>query len=381
MKTQKVSIFVAAVLLAMSLPVRAQFDSGSDGSDGVLTVASGQTVTLDIPDDGVFNFTTVTIDGTLQFNRNPRTNAPPILLAQGDIIININGAVHVNGFDATAFLSGAGGPGGFDGGQPGIAGGDPGAGHGPGAGGPGIGSAVGGNAGYGSDPIFSDFPTDGVAYGSPLLVPLVGGSGGGGDDNRGGGGGGGAILFSSTTQVIHNGGIQAIGGSTFGAIFSHGSGGAIRIVTPFLSGSGSFSILGGGGGFGGDGRIRLDVIDRTGLTSNLVPSGTSVGSFMAVFPDVVRRLDIVHVAGNNIPEGTPSPILFVLPFGSPATQPVTVRASGFTGLVPISIVLTPDSGERIVVDAELDADAMPPELTINVDFPQNVATRVHAWTR
>jgi hypothetical protein len=217
----------------------------------------------------------------------------------------------------------------------------------------------GGNAAYGGSPPFTDLPTDGVVYGSALLVPWVGGSGGGGDDTRGGGGGGGAILFSSSTQVVHDGSIQAIG---------------------FLSGAGNFNVI-GGNGRGGPGRIRLDLIDRTGLSANLAPPGTSIGSFMTVFPSVIPRLDIVHVAGRDLPPGTPSPITITLPFGSPAPQEVRVRAQGFTGLVPISIVLTPDSGDRIVVDTEVDADGTPPEVSISADFPQNIATRVHAWTR
>jgi hypothetical protein len=380
MKWLKACILGSAILFLGWFPALAQFDSGSDGSDGPLVVPSGERVTLDIPDDGVFHFTTVTIEsggGTLQFNRNPRTNAPPILLAQGDIVIR--GTVRVNGVNGTTFVGGAGGPGGFDGGHPGIAGIAPGAGHGPGAGGAGIDDLQGGNAAYGGSPPFTDLPTDGVVYGSALLVPLVGGSGGGGDDTRGGGGGGGAILFSSSTQVVHDGSIQAIGGAGLGTV-SHGSGGAIRIVTPFLSGAGNFNVI-GGNGRGGPGRIRLDLIDRTGLSANLAPPGTSIGSFMTVFPSVIPRLDIVHVAGRDLPPGTPSPITITLPFGSPAPQEVRVRAQGFTGLVPISIVLTPDSGDRIVVDTEVDADGTPPEVSISADFPQNIATRVHAWTR
>jgi hypothetical protein len=102
---------------------------------------------------------------------------------------------------------------------------------------------------------------------------------------------------------------------------------------------------------------------------------------MAVFPNTVPHLDIVRVAANDIPPGTASPLAFILPFNAPASQSITVRASGFSGVVPISVVVTPDSGNRIVVDAEINADVAPAETTVNVDLPQNVTVRIHAWTR
>ena len=165
----------------------------------------GSRVTLDVPDDGIFHFTTIAISGTLTFRRNPAFNPPVILLSTGDITINTGGRIRVNGSNGTSVTGGLGGPGGFDGGEAGVGGGNPGAGHGPGAGGPGTGTAVAGNAAYGGDPPFSNNATDGVVYGSPLLVPLAGGSGGGGDENLGGGGGGGALLVCSPTRIIVNG--------------------------------------------------------------------------------------------------------------------------------------------------------------------------------
>jgi hypothetical protein len=134
-------------------------------------------------------------------------------------------------------------------------------------------------------------------------------------------------------------------------------------------------------GWGGNGRVRVDLIDRSGFTLNFQqPSVLSVGSFMSVFPSTVPRLDIVHVAGNNIPPGSPSPLVFTLPFNSPASQPITVRATGFVGQVPIAVVVTPASGPRIVAETEIDMDVSS-EATVNVDLPQNVVVRIHAWTR
>jgi hypothetical protein len=103
---------------------------------------------------------------------------------------------------------------------------------------------------------------------------------------------------------------------------------------------------------------------------------------MAVFPSVVPRLDITNVAGNPIPVGTSGPVVFVLPFNHPTTQPITVQGRDFTGVVPIRIVLTPDSGEPTAIDADIDmASGSPASVTVNATFPINVAVRIHAWTR
>jgi hypothetical protein len=352
---------------------------GSSGARGALVVPAAQTVTLDVPDDGVFHYTTINVAGTLLFNRNTRFNPPVFLLATGDVTVPSGGTVRANGINGTTVVGGVGGPGGFDGGAPGIAGGVPGPGHGPGAGGPGIGALLGGNGAYGGEPPFTNNTTDGSTYGSPLLVPIAGGSGGGGDTNVGGGGGGGAILVCSPTQIVVNGGFEVIGGSY--STTSNGSGGAIRLVSPAVRGTGWIYAY-GGTGYGGHGRIRIDLIDRSGLTINYNPaSALSVGSLMVVFPGTVPRLDIVDVAGNAIPPGTASPLVFTLPFGAPASQAITVRASGFAGVVPIAVVVTPDSGDRIVVNTEINADQPPAETTVNVNLPQNITVRVHAWTR
>jgi hypothetical protein len=372
--------------IALTLPVapvfaQAGFTCGSTGANGALSVAPGETVTLDVPDDGIFHFSTVAVSGTLQFNRNNAFNPPVIILASGDITIANTGSVTVSGASGTNLVGGVGGPGAFDGGAPGIAGSLPGAGLGPGAGGAALAGLPAGNAAYGRDPVYTDAATDGLPYGSPLLFPLAAGSGGGGTDNAGGGGGGGAVLFCSPTQIVLNGSVLAQGGTGSFGTQGNGSGGAIRFVSPAVRGTG-YAYVYGANQYGGQGRIRVDLIDRTGLTMTFGPSdAVSVGSLMAVFPSTVPRLDIVSVAGNAIPPGTASPLAFTLPFNAPATQSITVRASGFTGPVPIAVVVTPDSGNPIVVNTEINADVPPAEATVTVNIPQNLTVRVNAWTR
>jgi hypothetical protein len=398
MQTTHTTMATILLGLVLAAPLHAQgFDSGSTGADGDFTMS--QDMTLDLPPDGIFNFRTVTITGgSLRFRRNA-LNTPVFILATGDIQIS-NANVLVDGTAGTSNppAGGAGGPGGFDGGDPGVQAIAPGSGHGPGggaggdAGAPGTSATSAGAASYGGTP---DRPStsDGAVYGSPLLVPLAGGSGGGGGigsgngPGQGGGGGGGAILLASNTLVnIANSGIFARGGGNFPHTGS-GSGGAIRLIAPAVVGGATLGVSGGGGSNesqgdrGGFGRIRIDTIDRTGIRFNFDPlAAFSVGAFMAVFPPVVPRLDIVEAAGRSIPEGS-GPVAVVLPFGSPSAQTVTVRATNFTGPLPIEVVLVPTSGPRQVVQTEINTSANPPEVRVDVDIPVNNRTSIYAWTR
>lgn len=393
---------IATVTLLLSVLVatgaRAQnFNSGSDGSDGAFEAS--QSTTLDVPPDGIFNFTTFSLTGgQLTFRRNA-LNTPVFILATGAISIsNTNIIVDGSGGSSNPPVGGAGGPGGFDGGDPGVQTIPPGAGHGPGAGAGGESSGDGtaptsaGSGAYAERPA-NISTSDGAVYGSPLLVPLVGGSGGGGGNGSGttpglgGAGGGGAILMASNTSIeILNGGIFARGGSGGFPQTHMGSGGAIRLVAPRVSGTGALDVTGGGGTSGatsdkgGAGRIRIDTIDRTGIRFGFSPvSSFSVGSFMTVFPPVVPKLALTQVAGQAIAPGAPVDIL--LPFGSNPNQTVRVRATDFTGTVPIEVVLVPTSGARTVVQSQINMTTNPAETTVNVTFPVNNRTRVWAWTR
>src|SRR5205807_853527 len=62
------------------------FTSGSTGADGALLVTNA--VTLNLPANGVFNFTTISVSaaGTLSFKTNA-LNTPVYLLATGDVSI------------------------------------------------------------------------------------------------------------------------------------------------------------------------------------------------------------------------------------------------------------------------------------------------------
>ena len=382
-----VTLFVFLLLmLTLSGAATAQFSSGSDGSDGPLLIKSASgTVTLNVPEpDGIFNFTTITIEqgATLRFNRNAR-NTPVYFLATGDVLIQ--GTINVSGgpgyTGSGPLVGGKGGPGGFDGGMPGLGGSQPGPGKGPGAG------AIGGKGVYNLPPgVPNGTHVDGKPYGSPLLVPLLGGSGGGGtagNPGAGGGGGGGAILIASSTRIhVGNTGVILSEGGQPNSVA--GSSGAIRLVAPIVSGNGSGRLdVSGVNGYGSAGRIRIDTIDRRELNLNYQPiSALSVGGFMRVFPEPTPRLDIIHAAGSDIQEGLEVPVTVTLPINSPASQQVTVQARDFTGQVPIRVVLTPDSGNAVIQDATIDMTlGNPSSVNLMMDFPANTPTDVRAYTR
>ncbi len=385
---------LAAVLLAVSslAPAWAQsFDAGSNGSLGALNVTDAD-LTVDLPPDGRLHYTTVNVAAgrTLRFKRNA-LNTPVYLLAQGDVVIN--GGVSVDGGNAPGSppIGGAGGPGGFDGGKPGFgAEFPPGDGYGPGGGVAGDSSDSTTGAGPAAHASLGNGPAPkGITYGSPLLIPLMGGSGGGGiagQPGTGGGGGGGAILIASSTKVeINNSGeVVARGGNRSGSGRNAGSGGAIRLLAPRVAGSGAVNVLGGNsGGWENNGRIRVDCLDKTALTLRFQPlNQTTVGANMFVAPSVIPRLDLVKAAGKEIPLGTGNTVQVQLSFNSDTNQTVTLRAQDFNADVPIRLTLTPDSGPRIVIDTNIVNTAQnPATLIIPVGLPVNNLTTIHAWTR
>lgn len=391
MKSRTLATLIGAAAL---ISAHAQgFNNGSTGAGGALSVVDSD-VTVELPPDGKLHYTSVNIaaNRTLRFARNA-LNTPVTLLSQGDVVID--GIIDVSGQQAPGNppIGGFGGPGGFDGGKPGFgASFPPGDGYGPGAGGAGNTGAGGDSAGGGGyfEPgqgAASNFK--GLAYGSPLLIPLIGGSGGGGDTGTpgsGGGGGGGAILISSNTKirVSGSGRVDALGGPWRGTSHNGGSGGAIRLLAPRVEGTGQIRVNGGSSG-GGAGRIRVDCFDKTSLQLNLQPSTgvATMGTSMFVEPDVTPRLDILKVADTDIAVGTGSTVRIQLPFGSDTNRNVILQAKDFGTDVPVRLTFTPDSGQRIVIDTNIvnTAGANPATVTVPVGLPPSTLVTIHAWTR
>ena len=267
----KRGFFIIGVMLITSLSTQAQgFSSGSTGADGPLDLTSGN-LTLQIPESGVFNFTTVNIPSgrTLSFTPNLR-NTPVIMLAQGTV--TVSGTISING--QTGSLGSASGPGGFNGGtnqQNGL--------------GPGGGNSNGIN---------------GKWIGPLSLVPIIGGSGGKGStfSADGGGGGGGIVIASSTFLMIsQGGGIFANGGNGACNGGGGGAGGAIRLVANSITVAGQLSAQGGGAGC-------TSVASHPGIIRVEAPPGALTFTGTSNPPAVLTTINPVIVPDANTPSMT-----------------------------------------------------------------------------
>jgi len=298
---------VCIACLSMGGPLaRAEFISGSDGSDGLFHPLSSITVdlaqaaaapwaapSLD-PGRGVydseqwavvFKYAAVHIPAgvTVSFSNHP-SGAPVVWLVQGDVVIE--GVVNLDGMNGEAAGQGyaAPGPGGFAGGRKAY-------GDQPVSGGFGPGGASrtvepsGGGGGYATQ---GQAIGGGGIYGAEMILPLIGGSGAAAGETGAGGAGGGAILIAAN-QLIHVGGASAInarGGVGEDPMGGGGSGGAVRLLADVISGAGAINALGGeagdhGDGVGGDGRTRIEanLIQYAGLAAPSPTFGTPVFIF------------------------------------------------------------------------------------------------------
>ena len=411
--TQLLTLAIATYTGSHSLIAQTTaFNTGSNGSYGAMNITTS--TTLQLPPDGVFHCTTVTISPTanLQFARNS-LNTPVIILATGDVVIS--GSISLTGKASSGSgSSGIGGPGGFDGGLGTADAGSPsGPGSGPGGGSRGVYNEAnpsltsnGGDASYrtvggGNAPAAGS----GSVYGSSLVIPLVGGSGGGGAQlpgvnvagaGYGGGGGGGAILIASNSRIVFpnsgsNAWVDASGGSgggvTVGSLGTRyagsGCGGAIRLVAPQVTGRVNINVAGGQAGpaKAGRGRFRVDTFDRSGLVF-LLDQPDVIGSVMVAVPSPMPKLSIANAAGTAVAEGAAGPVSVILPTGTSPNQTIKVRARDFGGVVPIRVRLTPESGDAITVDAQIDNTVNnPATVDVPVTLPINTGVNVMVYTR
>lgn len=247
----------------------------STGADGPFHPSGS--VTLNLPPDGIFNFTTINIPegATVTFNRNA-LNTPVYLAATGDVTINGTLSVSAGEFGRL------GGPGGCEGG---IAGGgtqvNGTAGGGLGGGEGGLGRSgykelghAGGGGGMATPGLQATSRTGSPpGEGGPALSlsdPLTGGSGGGGGgrgrcfdvnlDGGDGGGGGGALELSALGDVNIGGAMLtngAHGGWSFANVFAFGgpggggSGGVVDVYGNAITVQASALLQARGGAGGG----------------------------------------------------------------------------------------------------------------------------------
>ena len=278
------SLALAALALAACLQsAQAQLTIPSDGSDLAFNPTENTVIDLSEAVDGVWNadntanktkgiydankwavvfkYSSVNIPAGVKVTfRNHRSRAPVVWLVRGDVIINgelnLDGGSGSTGVDA--LMPSEPGPGGFRGGPAGPQG--AGTGLGPG----------GGGTDYNPDASAGKYSP---LYGNPQIIPLLGGSGGGGNYGLGEAGkaGGGAILLAAGGNVTINGSIAARGGP---AGWGHGSGGAVKIISNQVDGTGDISVLGYSSG-----RIRIE-------TGTLAPTLHTYPETIKVSPSI-----------------------------------------------------------------------------------------------
>jgi hypothetical protein len=108
------------------------------------------------------------------------------------------------------------------------------------------------------------------------------------------------------------------------------------------------------------------------------------GSQMFVFPAIERRLDIIQAAGQTIPAPASAGVQVTLPAGSTPNRQVTVAASGFAANVPvpITVVVSPETGAAISYDADIPIGAdQKGQVTVDVVLSIGNISQIHAWTR
>ena len=79
--------------------------------------------------------------------------------------------------------------------------------------------------------------------------------------------------------------------------------------------------------------------------------------------------------------GTATGVSFELPAGSPALQTVVLRGEGFTGPVPVRLVVTPEHSPSTVYELTLNGSANPPEVSTQITLTEGEPTRIAAWTQ
>ena len=311
------TLSATALLLGLAPILLGQvFDSGSDGSDGPLSLTTpGEIVfdprafpiPLDQDGDNIYHFTTIDIaEGVVVKFRANVVNGPVYWLAQGAVAID--GALDLNGEVGHPATS-----------QPAI--------RLPST--PGSGGYAGGVGRFGSSPVQDGFgPGGGTIFpggpscsgigrggsftGNAFLVPLIGGSGGAGSpytNDGGGGAGGGAIVIASSSSITISGSISANGGMRGSNFAGSGSGGAIRLVAPLLAGNGTLATNGigrapdpcaGGHAASSGGLIRMEAFSSafTGIASGTVRWATPFSVFL---PVGLSSLRVVSIGGTPVP--------------------------------------------------------------------------------
>ena len=400
-----VSLFAAAT-------VAQPFDSGSDGSDGALSINTSTVIDLSLadgtPGNGtfdpalnavVFNFTTISIAGStsVTFVNHP-SGAPVVWLASGDVTIAAGVFIALDGGPGQSAgsalrVAASAGPGGFPGGFGGaiLATRFPSGGYGPG--GPSIDPSGGGKAGSGGS--YATIGTLGTTsinvdlgptYGNIFLLPLIGGSGGAGGWGTastfggGGGGGGGAILIASSGTITMNGSIRSLGGAAgSGAFFADGgsgAGGGLRLVANTIVGTGSLQATGSTvEANGGDGRIRVEA-NTISLSNPGIPPFTS-GTPGLVFPPLNAPTLKATMVGAQVVPADPTADVETVDVTVNDSNPLTVQIEATNipvgTTVDVRVVAKQTANSFIVTSTPLAGTMAMSTATADVTFPPGLS--------
>ena len=60
---------------------------------------------------------------------------------------------------------------------------------------------------------------------------------------------------------------------------------------------------------------------------------------------------------------------------------MVIRGEGFTGEVPVRLVVTPLHSASTIYDLILNGSANPPEVSATIILPEGQTTRIAVWTR
>lgn len=418
-RTVRPSSLWAQALLLLTLafaatPASAQFSSGSTGADGAFSPTGN--VTLQVPESGVFNFTTVNIPQNVEvrFTRNSK-NTSVTILASGNVVIG--GRIFLDGEDLNGRFGGRGGPGGYRGGTGGTPidniNGTPG--DGPGGGGGAVGGTNGAaSAGAGGFFTLGDggilksgdaiLGKPGARYGTRTLLPLIGGSGGGGGSTfagsgivgGGGGGGGGAILIASSAGITFpdnsdfSRGIYARGGEGgprgWGASGGSGSGGAIRLVANTISGNPCLAVNSGPNNFnlptGSSGFVRVEGFNLSQYLPRCSTNEQTLGQPNPVTltnTPTLRIASVGGVAAPAVPVGLiNAPPDVVVPTSVANPVQVVVNGTNLPSGTSIQVKLTPETGDPATVAGTLTGTTSSSSATVNLTLPTGGTSVIRA---
>lgn len=325
----------------------------------------------------VFQYDSVNIPAGVKVTFKNHPSHAPVMWIVGFGECVINGEINLDGKGGTtdsslSLVPAEPGPGGFRGGARGPSGG--GHGYGPGA---------------GAASIFSTSGQYGTSYGNPQIVPLIGGSGTGADNftpypgAASGGAGGGAITIYATYMTF-NGIISAKGGQASPSSPTRtGSGGAIRLMTYQIQGSGG-SLIAMNPGANNPGRIRVERAEGPGYTpppftftsspETIPVSPTSSILFPAANAPTAR---VVSVDAVNAPADPRAPLNSGADVAIQNNGPVNIliETKNFPIEGQVQLFITPKYGDRVTHTAtRLSGDINTATWQVQTTLPQGYVT-------